>query len=97
MKRAALLAALLFAFDASAQGSPDEETETKAKADAKPAKPSKQRVQNIDMRDLRLKGTARGVQLLYFLERANEELERATLERRSFIPRLIQAVDESAL
>jgi hypothetical protein len=36
-------------------------------------------------------------QLLYFLERANEELERASLEKRSFIPHMVRTVEEEAL
>jgi hypothetical protein len=46
---------------------------------------------------LALDGKLRGVQLLYFLERANEELERATLERRSFIPHVVRSIDEEQL
>jgi hypothetical protein len=36
-------------------------------------------------------------QLLYFLERANEELERASLEKRSFIPAMVRSVEEEQL
>jgi hypothetical protein len=36
-------------------------------------------------------------QLLYFLERANEELERASLEKRSFIPHMVRSVEEEKL
>jgi hypothetical protein len=36
-------------------------------------------------------------QLLYCLERANEELERASLEKRSFIPHMVRTVEEEAL
>jgi hypothetical protein len=39
-------------------------------------------------------GKVRGASLLYFLERANEELERATLEKRSFIPHMVRSVDD---
>ena len=42
-------------------------------------------------------GKLRGVSLMYFLERANEELERATLEKRSFIPHLVRSVDDGGL
>ena len=32
-----------------------------------------------------------------FLERANEELERASLEKRSFIPHMVRSVEEEKL
>ena len=34
---------------------------------------------------------------LYFLERANEELERASLEKRSFIPHMVRSLEEEQL
>ncbi len=51
----------------------------------------------IDMEGVRLDGRLRTPQLLYFLERANEELERASLERRSFIPEVVRTLEEEAL
>ena len=39
----------------------------------------------------------RKVMLMTFLERAREELERASLEKRSFIPELIKTVDAETL
>jgi hypothetical protein len=39
-------------------------------------------------------GKVRGASLMYFLERATEELERATLEKRSFIPHMVRSVDD---
>jgi hypothetical protein len=62
-----------------------------AKKDAKPA------VKNFDFTDFNLNGKMRTPQLLYFLERANEELERASLEKRSFIPHMVRSVEEEAL
>jgi hypothetical protein len=50
---------------------------------------------NID--PLALTAKVRNVQFLYFLERADEELERASLEKRSFVPRLVRSVDEEKL
>ena len=53
--------------------------------------------QNFNFNDLNLNGRSRSPQLLYFLERANEELERASLEKRSFIPHIVRTVEEEAL
>ena len=55
------------------------------------------KVKNFDFNALDLNGRMRTPQLLYFLERANEELERASLEKRSFIPHLVRSVEEEAL
>jgi hypothetical protein len=63
-----------------------------AKPDAR-----KPKEQNFNFEGLGLSGRARSPQLLYFLERANEELERASLEKRSFIPHLVRTVEEEAL
>jgi hypothetical protein len=57
----------------------------------------KKKVQNFDFNAMNLNGASRTPQLLYFLERANEELERAFLERRSFIPHMVRSIDEEAL
>jgi hypothetical protein len=51
----------------------------------------------FDFTGLDLAGRLHTPQLLYFLERANEELERAFLERRSFIPHMVRSVEEEAL
>jgi hypothetical protein len=59
------------------------------------AKPGKPKV--FDFTGIDLAGRLHTPQLLYFLERANEELERAFLERRSFIPHLVRSLDEEAL
>ncbi len=60
---------------------------------AKP--PGKPKV--FDFTGIDLAGRLHTPQLLYFLERANEELERAFLERRSFIPHMVRSLDEEAL
>jgi hypothetical protein len=58
-------------------------------------KPPKE--QNFNFDNLNLNGRSHSPQLLYFLERANEELERASLEKRSFIPHMVRTVEEEAL
>lgn len=65
------------------------------KASDKGDKKSKEK--NFDFENLKLNGQLRTPQLLYFLERANEELERASLEKRSFIPHMVRSVEEEAL
>jgi len=68
-----------------------------AGAGAKDGKDGKGGVKNFDFTDFNLNGKMRTPQLLYFLERANEELERASLEKRSFIPHMVRTVEEEAL
>jgi hypothetical protein len=42
-------------------------------------------------------GKVRGAMMLQFLERASEELERASLQQRSFVPELVRSVELEAL
>jgi hypothetical protein len=76
--------------DKADKGAPIKPEVAKA-ADKKPKE------KNFDFDNLKLSGQLRTPQLLYFLERANEELERASLEKRSFIPHMVRTVEEEAL
>lgn len=58
---------------------------------------TKPKEQNFNFDGLGITGKNRSPQLLYFLERANEELERASLEKRSFIPRMVKTVEDETL
>jgi hypothetical protein len=51
----------------------------------------------FDFSGLTFEGRLRTPQLLYFLDRAAEELQRASLERRSFLPELVRSIDEEPL
>jgi len=51
----------------------------------------------LDFTGIQFEGQLRTPQLLYFLDRASEELERASLEKRSFIPEMVKSVDEDDL
>jgi hypothetical protein len=85
----------------SASGNPSKTTDEKdakptGKPDGKPdGKPTKPKV--FDFTGLDLAGRLRTPQLMYFLERANEELERANLQKRSFIPSMVRSIDDEAL
>ncbi len=51
----------------------------------------------FDFTGLDIAGRLRTPQLMYFLERANEELERASLQKRSFVPSMVRSIDDEAL
>jgi hypothetical protein len=74
-----------------AAAAPKDDGKAPPKKDGKPA------VKNFDFTELNLSGKMRTPQLLYFLERASEELERASLEKRSFIPHMVRTVEEEPL
>jgi hypothetical protein len=60
-----------------------------------PLKPGE--VQEIVVGGIKLVGTDHNARMLYFLERANEELERSSLQKRSFIPQLARTVENEKL
>ncbi|MCE9574471.1 MAG: hypothetical protein K8W52_15090 [Deltaproteobacteria bacterium] len=75
---------------------------TPAPAPATPAADAKKpagsgKPKTFDFTGIDLSGQNRSPQLLYFLERANEELERASLEKRSFMPELVRSIEEDRL
>jgi hypothetical protein len=76
---------------------PPAATESKDARAEKGEKKKEPKVKNFDFNALDLNGRMRTPQLLYFLERANEELERASLEKRSFIPHMVRSVEEERL
>jgi hypothetical protein len=87
---------------APADAAPDAETsadDTPAGTEATPAgrKGEKRGEKVFDFTGLELAGSVRMPQLLYFLDRAEEELERASLERRSFVPAMMRSLDEESL
>lgn len=95
-----LALALVCTLLAPAAAQPGRSDQARAKAADKRSgkdKKSQQPPKVIDFDGLDLAGKMRSPQLLYFLERANEELERASLEKRSFIPHLVRSLEEEAL
>lgn len=80
---------------ASVTGDPATPSDGKDTKDLKKGKDGKPKT--FDFTALDLNGRMRSPQLLYFLERANEELERASLEKRSFIPHMVRSLDEEQL
>lgn len=103
----AMILAIMCAFVVPASAQPKKKPEKAepaagaagaAKDDGKAGKKDgKAAVKNFDFTDFNLAGKMRTPQLLYFLERANEELERSSLEKRSFIPHMVRTVEEEAL
>jgi len=89
--------ALVCALSLPAAAQPKGKPAAAKPADKPAATDKKTKEKNFDFDNLKLNGQLRTPQLLYFLERANEELERASLEKRSFIPHMVRSVEEEAL
>jgi hypothetical protein len=81
----------------SDKGDKDSKDKSDDKVDKADKSKKGDKVKNFDFNALDLNGRMRTPQLLYFLERANEELERASLEKRSFIPHMVRSVEEEQL
>ncbi|HEY1554306.1 MAG TPA: hypothetical protein VGF94_05695 [Kofleriaceae bacterium] len=75
----------------------DKDKDADKGATATEGKKKSPKEKTFDFNALDLNGRTRTPQLLYFLERANEELERASLEKRSFIPHMVRSVEEEAM
>ena len=73
------------------EASPEETGEVKTKS----SKGGKAKLFDFD--GLNFDGSTRMPSLLYFLDRANEELQQASLERRSFVPEMVRSVEEEEL
>jgi hypothetical protein len=87
----------VFAYPVAAQPKKPAKPAPAAAADKPSDKKAPPKEKNFDFNNLQLNGQLRTPQLLYFLERANEELERASLEKRSFIPHMVRSMEEEAL
>jgi hypothetical protein len=62
-----------------------------------PAQTAPKKARVFDFGAMSFEGTMRTPQLLYFLGRVKQELDRAALEKRSFMPELVRTVDEGGL
>lgn len=78
-----------------AQGTPAPAKPPTIVKTAKP--PAKVKPPVIDVGGMQLVGKNRTAMLMQFLERASEELERSSLETKSFVPRLVTSIDDEAL
>jgi hypothetical protein len=68
-----------------------------AGATAPAPSPAPKKARTFDFGAMSFEGTMRTPQLLYFLGRVKQELDRASLEKRSFMPELQRTVDEGGM
>lgn len=97
---AALVATLPAVADAQprrGKGAPDKGKDKAGDGEAKGGDGKSGKPKVMDFTGIDISGRLRTPQLLYFLDRAAEELDRASLERRSFIPELVRSIDEEQL
>ncbi len=74
-----------------------EKIQPEAKGKARVRKTRRGQEKLFDFTGLQLEGATRMPQLLYFLDRANSELDRASLKRRSFVPAMVRSLEEEPL
>lgn len=79
------------------KGAPDKGKDKAGDGEAKGGDGKSGKPKVMDFTGIDISGRLRTPQLLYFLDRAAEELDRASLERRSFIPELVRSIDEEQL
>ena len=97
---AALVATLPAVADAQprrGKGAPDKGKDKAGDGEAEGGDGKSGKPKVMDFTGIDISGRLRTPQLLYFLDRAAEELDRASLERRSFIPELVRSIDEEQL
>ena len=99
-----LLVALVVSMSVLGAASPSHAQKNKKKAGAAPPAaaaaqpaPGPKKSRTFDFGAMSFEGTMRTPQLLYFLGRVKQELDRAALEKRSFMPELARTVDEGGL